>query len=281
MSKIKSIFRYIFTIVLTISLIIYITINVLSSTILDKSFVLNKLDETGYYDKVYGYALTNFENYIIQSGLEESVLEGILTREDVVNDTQKILNNIYNNIEEDVDATSLKERLNANIEEATKSMLLTTSQKEALNGFIDEISKEYLNTIAHFEFEKNIFNAYHKIDFVIDVTNKVALVFIGVSIFGLIVVCTRRIYKLFTLVGITLLSSGLFFTIVNIYINAKINIQTITILNNAFSFTLREILGAILNKVSSTGILMLCSGLVLIVVSSLVHNFFKYKDEKN
>ena len=134
MKKVKSIFRYIFAIVLIVSIVIFTIINILNSTLLDKSFVLKILDETGYYDKVLGYAQNNFENYIIQSGLDKTVIDGIITREDVVNDTQKILNNIYNNIEEKINAENLKTKLQANIDTATQGMLLTTSQKDSLNS---------------------------------------------------------------------------------------------------------------------------------------------------
>lgn len=278
MKKVKSVFRYIFAIVLAISLIIFFLVNILSSTILDKKYVSNKLDETGYYDKVYGYAISNFENYIIQSGLDKSVLDGIITREDVVNDTQKILNNIYSNIEETVNAESLKTKLHANIENATQGMIVTEEQKVSLNGFVDEVAKEYLNTIAHFDYEKEIFNACHKFSFILDVTNKLVLIFAGVSIFGLMVTCGKKIYKIFASIGFSMFVTGLFFIIMNIFVNAKVNIQTITILNDALSFVIRDILGAIFEQIVGKGLLLFFGGVALIFVSNLVHNFIKYND---
>lgn len=278
MKKVKSVFRYIFAIVLAISLIIFFLVNILSSTILDKKYVSNKLDETGYYDKVYGYAISNFENYIIQSGLDKSVLDGIITREDVVNDTQKILNNIYSNIEETINAESLKTKLHANIETATQGMIVTEEQKVSLNSFVDEVAKEYLNTIAHFDYEKEIFNACHKFSFILDVTNKLVLIFAAVSIFGLMVTCGKKIYKIFASIGFSIFVTGLFFIIMNIFVNAKVNIQTITILNDALSFVIRDILGAIFGQIVGKGLLMFFGGVALIFVSNLVHNFIKYND---
>ena len=277
MKKVKSVFRYVFASVLAISLIIYFVINTFSSTLFDKNYVLKVIDETGYYDKIYGYATSNFENYIIQSGLDKSVLEGIITREDVVNDTQKILNNIYSNIEETVNADSLKTKLHANIDTAIQGMLVTEEQKASLNAFVDEVAKEYLNAIAHFDYEKEIFNACHKFSFVLDVTNKLVLIFAAVSLFGLMVTCGKRFYRLISFIGFSLFTTGLFFIIMNIFVNTKINIQTITILNEAFSFVIREILSAILGQIVGKGLLMFFGGLVLIFVSNLVHNYFKYQ----
>jgi hypothetical protein len=278
--KVKSVFRYIFAVAFAISLIIYFLINILSSTLLNKNYVLKKLDETGYYDKVYGYATSNFENYIIQSGLDKSVLDGIITREDVVNDTQKVLNNIYTNIEETVNAENLKTKLRANIDSATQGMLVTEEQKNSLNGFVEEIAKEYLNTIAHFDYEKEIFNLCHRVSFVLDATNKLVLIFAAVSLFGIMVTCGKRFYKFFSFVGFSLFTIGLFFIIMNIFVNVKVNIQTITILNDAFSFVIREILSAILGGIFGKGMLMFFGGLALIFVSNLAHNYFKYKGIK-
>ena len=280
MKKVKSIFRYIFAIVLTISIGIYFVINIVSSTILNKNYVLKKLDETGYYDKVYGYANSNFEKYIIQSGLDKSVLEGIITRDDVVNDTQKIITNIFSNIEETINTDNLKTKLHANIDAATQGMIVTEEQKASLNGFVDEISKEYLNTIAHFDYEKDIFNACHKLDFVLDVTKKLVLIFAAVSVFGLLVSAGKRFYKFVASIGFTLFTCGLVFLIINIFVNSKVNIQTITILNDAFSFVIREILSAILGGIFGKGMLMFFGGLALIFVSNLAHNYFKYKGIK-
>lgn len=277
MKKVKSVFRYIFAVAFAISLIIYFLINILSSTLLNKNYVLKKLDETGYYDKVYGYATSNFENYIIQSGLDKSVLDGIITREDVVNDTKKVLNNIYTNIEETVNAENLKTKLRANIDSATQGMLVTEEQKNSLNGFVEEIAKEYLNTIAHFDYEKEIFNLCHRVSFVLDATNKLVLIFAAVSLFGILVACGKRFYKFFSFVGFSLFTIGLFFIIMNIFVNVKVNIQTITILNEAFSFVIREILGTIFGQVLGKGLLMFFGGFGLIFISNLVHNYFKYR----
>ena len=278
MKKIKLIFRNIFAIILSITLIIYFITNILLSTILDKNFILKKIEETGYYDKIYGYATSNFENYIIQSGLDKSVLDGILTREDVVKDTERILNNIYSNIEESVTAESLKTKLHANIEVATQGMQITEEQKESLNRFVDEIVKDYLNMVGHLSIEKEVYNACHKFDFLIDLVKKVVLVFAGVALFGLMVTCGRRFYKLGASIGFTLFTTGLFFIILNIFVNVSVNIQAITILNDAISFVLREVLGEIFEQILGQGLLMLFGGLVLIFVSNLVHNYFKYRD---
>ena len=89
MKKLKTIVRYIISIILTIVLTAWIIINIASSTILDEQYVLDKFEETDYYSKIYTMAESNFENYIHQSGLDEEVLQGLITEEQLENDTKK------------------------------------------------------------------------------------------------------------------------------------------------------------------------------------------------
>ena len=65
----KTIIKYIVTIILAIAMIAYFFISLVSSTILSEQYILSKLDETDYYNKIYEYVKSNFENYIYQSGL--------------------------------------------------------------------------------------------------------------------------------------------------------------------------------------------------------------------
>ena len=65
------------------------------STILDKNYVMQKLEETNFYADTYELVESNFENYIYQSGLDEEVLKNICTEEKVKKDINIMLSNIY------------------------------------------------------------------------------------------------------------------------------------------------------------------------------------------
>lgn len=279
MRNVKTILRYILSIILTIAIIIFIIANVAKTTILDKNYVLSKLDETSYYVKIYGYIKENFKNYIQQSGFEESILDDVISEEQVRLDTQKVITNIYNNVNEEITAEELKTKLSENIKKATINMILTTEQQNAIDGFINDLTNEYLIGIAHFDFEKTIYNAFDKAKDMAELGNKISLVIIPVAVIALLAISTNRIYKFFVFIGIACTSSGLFFEIINIYINSNIKVQTITILNDAFSFTLREILDSTLGMFKTNAANLLLLGIPLIIVPLFVHNFKKYKNE--
>ena len=275
--KVKNVLRYVTCIFLSFCIIALVIVNVSKSTILDKNYVLNKIEKTGYYVKIYSFVKENFRNHIQQSGLDESILEDLITQEQVINDTNIIITNIYNNINEEVSTTEIREKLIKGIEEQTRGMLVTTNQKEEINKFIDDICNEYLVGIAQFNIEKEFYNTFNKIEKIIEIVNKIALIGIAASIILLIFICKNRPYKFFVFTGISMLASGVFFTFINIYINIKVNVQAITVLNEAFSFTLREVIETILNQISQKGIIFIIIGLLFILIPTSIHTYIKNK----
>ena len=91
----KTFIKYILAIILAICLIVLILVNLISTTILNQKYILNELNKNNYYDKILEFANSNFEKYIYQSGLDEEVLIGILSKEKVKKDTEIIIENIY------------------------------------------------------------------------------------------------------------------------------------------------------------------------------------------
>ena len=274
----KNILRYIITIILSLSIICLVLVNIASSTVLNENYILDKLDKTSYYSKIYEEAKSNFENYIYQSGLDESVLENVITQEKVENDTKKVISNIFNGLEETVDTQEIKDNLNKNIEKSVGKLNIT--QQRAVDTLIEKICEEYTDTISHFSYEKQIFNIYQKALKYIQLAQKATLIAIGVSAILLILINLRRIYKIFVFIGIALTSSSIFFIITNGIINAKVKIQTITILNDAVSYTLRDVLSSILQTINQYGIILLVTGIILVIIANLIHNIFKAKYTK-
>ena len=90
MKVLINILKIIIITILTICILFLGIKNIFSSTILDQSYITNKLEETNLYHETYELVKSNFENYIYQSGLDEIVLEDICTEEKVKNDLNTI-----------------------------------------------------------------------------------------------------------------------------------------------------------------------------------------------
>ena len=133
----KTIIKYIVTIILAIAMIAYFFISLVSSTILSEQYILSKLDETNYYNKIYEYVKSNFENYIYQSGLEETVLEDVVSKEKIRKDTGIIISNLYDGLNQKIDTQEIRDNLNKNIKETLEDQDMTVTQQNAIDTFID------------------------------------------------------------------------------------------------------------------------------------------------
>lgn len=276
MKVLNTVIKYIITIILAISMIAYFFIQIASSTILSEQYILSKLEETDYYNKIYESVKSNFENYIHQSGLEETVLENIVSKEKVRKDTKIIISNLYNGLEQKIDTQEIRDNLNKNIKETLGEQNITKTQQNSIDTFVDHICNEYTDTMSHFSYEKQINQVYQKVIKYIDLAKKVLLITIGLAILLLLVLNLKRIYKFVSLLGISLTTTGTFLVIVNLFINSKVKVQTITILNDAISDTVRSILIEILHMIMNNGSIMLITGILLIIIPNLIHNLKKY-----
>lgn len=276
MKALKTVIKYIITIILALSMIAYFFIQLASSTILSEQYILSKLEETDYYNKIYECVKSNFENYIHQSGLEETVLENIVSKEKVRKDTNIIISNLYDGLEQKIDTQEIRDNLNKNIKETLGEQNITKTQQSSIDTFVEHICNEYTDTMSHFSYEKQINQYYQKAMQYINLVKKVLLITIGLAILLLLVLNLKRIYKFVLLLGISLTTTGTFLVIVNLFINSKVKVQTITILNDAISDTVRSVLAEILHMIMNNGSIMLISGILLIIIPNLIHNLKKY-----
>lgn len=279
MKILLNIIKFIIAIILTICVITLIIVNIASSTILNKEFILGKLDETNYYANIYTAVKSDFENYIYQSGLDESVLENIVPAEKIESDTKTIINNIYDGTNEDVDVTEIETNLRNNIENSLDYNLSATQQR-TVNEFINRITQQYKDTITKTSYEDSINNMLEKARNIVDKLQKVSIIGIAVSFLIIIILSIKNLIAGLMLIGSTLISSGVFYILVNMIINAKVKIQNITILNDAISISLREIISTILKNLTTIGITLSIIGFVIIIIFAIIRSS-KKEERKN
>lgn len=276
----KKIIQYIVATILALAILGLIIINILSSSILSKEYILGKLQNQNYYEKIYQETESNFENYIHQSGLDEDVLKDIVTKEKIEKDTRIILNNIYNGMDEKIDTKEIKEKLTENINNSLNGKISSSEQK-AINTFVDTICKEYETTISHTNYEKKINEALNKINKYIDLAKKAMMVIIGVAGVILVLLSIKRIYRITSKIGVAFVIDGLILILGEKYVSSNIKVDTIMLLNNGISDVLQSILNEILSNIFKTGSILLGLGIVLIAVYGIIKSIRKFKREKD
>ena len=276
---IETIIKIILVILLFITIFAFGILNILSNTILNQEYTLNKLEETNYYANIYSQIKSDFRNYIYQSGLDENVIEDIVTPEEVKNETRNIIVGIYNGLHEDVDTTKIHDRLNDNINKSLEGKKIDSQTQEAINTFVNQIVDQYQETITKTEYENQIYKNFSKIQKIVNKGKKITIL-LAVTLGALIIITYyKKIFKNIAYLGTALFSDGIAYIFLDMYISKKVDIENLTILNDAITITLREYLQSILKEIFLYGGILLIIGLALIILGNTIHGL-KYYSKK-
>lgn len=263
MKVLINLLKFIFITILTICLITLCAITIASSTVLNKNYVMQKLEETDFYSGTYKLVESNFENYIYQSGLDEEVLNNICTQDKVKNDINIMLDNIYNGTNKTINTTEISTNLNANID---KLGIKTKQNEKAINEFVNHICNEYTDTLVHSQYENKINNVYKKAINGLNKIYNVLLIILAVDFIAILVVNNKKVSKDFQDCGIALMATSIFGIAGCQIVQAKVNIQGIKIFNDVFSNSLVTIMQDVFNKITSLSLGMLVVAIFVVAI---------------
>lgn len=270
-----NIIRFILIMVLAICIISVGIISIASSTILNKEYTLQKLEETNFYAEMYDIVESNFENYIYQSGLDEDVLEDICSKEKVEKDIKLMISNIYEGTEQKIDTAEIEENLNRNIEQKG---IKNSKNEKSIETFVKHICDEYTQTLIHTKYEGKINDYLVKVTKLVNTIYNGLFIAIVVDIILIVAISIKQISKVIQALGIAILASGAFDLIVHDIIVSKVNVEGIKIFNDTFSKAIVSIITELLSKISSLGIGMLSISVIIIIVYAIIK---AYKKEDN
>ena len=280
MKKVKKTVRFLIETIISTAIVGLVLVVLLDSTILNERYVLTTFEKTNYYSKIHNLVESNFKNYIQQSGLQEEILNNIVSEEKIKDDTKKIVVNLYDVFYEEVTTTEIRDNLKRNIYESLENRKLTEEEKNAIEGFIDEICNEYTATLSYVIYSKEINENFTKIMKYIKIVKKGLIILIGVLAIVTVLLNKKKFYRMVTDLAITLVSSGVILIVFYSYINLNLNIKYINILNDAISDIIRNILGYIVNSILTAGILLSITGIISMIFANLIHNYNKYNIKK-
>ena len=269
--------KFILVTILTICLISIGIISIVSSTILDKTYITEKMEETNFYKETDELVKSNFEKYIEQSGFEENILENICTEEKVKQDINLMISNIYEGANKTIDITEISDNLNANID---KLNIRDSKNQKAIEQFVEHICQEYTDTLVHTKYENDINKFYKEIVIKKDKIEKIVIIAMVIDVIVILIVNNKNIEKDFQSIGTAIFSSSAFELIACQIINSRVSIKGIKIFNDAFSGMIVAIIQNVISKVVSFGIATLMIAIILIIINAIIIFFSIRKDER-
>ena len=267
----KRIIAYILSLVLVIFFSATILLANVRATVLNTSNVKNKIAQANYYDEVYGIIVSSCENYIMQSGFENSILVDVISKVNVEKDIEAVIDYVYEGKEYNIQTADIKAKLNENIEKYI----------EVNNYAVSEENKKSIE-----QFETTIENTYRRnIEYSSDMVNEIASyvkkakgMCTGLTIVSAIVsialfVVIYRLCK--PAVGIGMLATGALFIFLKCCSGVNVAVNNILIMNKSFSDTIISIVNNLLQNLCTIGVILAVGGVIWIFVYEIKRNIVR------
>ena len=277
MKVLTNLLKFILIVVLAVCSIAIGIIQIVTQTVLNKNYIIQKMEETNFYSETYKLVQSNFEKYIEQSGFEENILENICTEEKVKQDINLMISNIYEGANKTIDITEISDNLNANID---KLNIRDSKNQKAIEQFVEHICQEYTDTLVHTKYENDINKFFKEIVIKKDKIEKIVIIAMVIDVIVILIVNNKNIEKDFQSIGTAIFSSSAFELIACQIINLRVSIKGIKIFNDAFSDMIVAIIQNVISKVVSFGIATLMIAIILIIINAIIIFFSIRKDER-
>lgn len=263
----KKTIAYILSFMLTIAIVLSILVGVLANTILSKQYFLGKLEEISFYDRTAEEINDTFQNYILQSGMDETVLENIYDKQKLTQDINALVDAIYENKEIQIETESIKEKLNANIEKYLEEKQLKTSHQEEVDIFVNTIAETYKDGVVYSaKAIKQMAPVTAKASQAMQNVQPILYATTAILAFILIAIHWNRKGEIAKYLGISLLAAGLTIVIAKIYITTQLQIEGIMLLNAVVTNLIQNIANQILEYIFYLGIVSSIIGGICLII---------------
>ena len=274
----KKAISYVLSFVLVLMLLALCLLAIVKSTILDEKYMISKLEEANYYERMNGEIIEQFKNYTIQSGLSDEVLENLFTEDKLKQDINNVIDSIYTGKELEISTSEIRENLKENIlAEVEKEGKTVDFEDEAMVEYLKAIESAYESQVSYSTSTINsIGSTFEKIISLAKTAQTILVTVIVVVAILLIAINIKVIFGL-NYIAISGMASGLFILVSRIMLEHSTDLKNIMVINQATSNVIQLIINDVLTKITIIGVILLVIGLVFSVIYNLLHK--KYYDE--
>ena len=99
-----------------------------------------------YYTAVYDEVTSGMRSYTIPTGIDVSVVEGIVSVDDIMSDLNGCMYSIFEGSDYTPDLTKMDEQLRANVKASFEGLELE-NQDEIIDAYVEDINNVYINNI--------------------------------------------------------------------------------------------------------------------------------------
>lgn len=276
----KKAISYVLSFVLVLMLLSLCLLAIVKSTILDEKYMISKLEDANYYERMNGEIIEQFKNYTIQSGLSDEVLENLFTEDKLKQDINNVIDSIYTGKELEISTSEIRENLKENIlAEVEKEGKTVDFEDEAMEEYLKAIESAYESQVSYSTSTINsIGSTFEK---VISLAQTAQIIVIVVTIVIAVLIIILNIKQIFGLnyLAISSMASGLFILIAKFLLGQSTDLKNIMLINQATSHVIQLVIEDLLAKVTIAGVVLLIIGFTFSIIYNLLNKKYFEKTE--
>ena len=235
---------------------------ILIFTVFNEDYVLDLLNNHNYYQELYDNTLEEVSYYLEQSGLNEEVLNNVISVKSLKNEIIMTIDNLYTNQKITVNTEEFQNNLTTNINNYIKDNNIRVDNKDTVNILTKKLVNIYEEEISYnntFEKVRPMFNKAYKL------TKIVLLISIIVSIITYLI--NRYVFKDRNIIA-SLFTNFVILVGLVLYTKYTIDINNIFFYNTSVSNILMEFINSVLKCMLVTGIISFILGLFIVFTTT-------------
>ena len=255
--KIRIILGYISICISSLLFLILSLLIILDATILNQDYLINKINEINYQSKLYQAIKKEMTYYTEQSGFKDDIIDDIFTEDDIRENINNLIKNIYNGTSYEINTISMEETLHKKIDTYLEKENFTITNKEEIDVFVKEMANIYKEKIKVTSYIDNVSGVIPKIKKIINIS---ILILSSISLFILIL---NKFVFLKDKNRIVLISNSFLLISIYLYIKNKIDVNHLLIFDKSLSQIMINIINNILSIILIVAIAYFIIGIVL------------------
>lgn len=275
MKIVKAILNLILSFLLIVLILVNLATNILENKILNKDYVLSKMDESEFYLQISREVENGFENYIYQSGLPEDIIKNLFTDEMIRADSGSLINALYDGTEITLSSEKVKENLDKKIEDYlnAQNIKMNKQGKDNINKFENLIVKEYKENVNA---STTLYTTGHEgIEKLKNINNKIGnipVIATAIVAILLIIINIKSLLDAIKFIGISCLSVGILLKLGIKVVLDNITLDNILIVTTSLSNLVVTIVKDIIYSIEDNSGVFIVAGITAIIVSAILKN---------
>lgn len=262
MKIVRKIISYILAVIVVILMSVTIILAMINNVIFSKSNVKKHMNKVDYYTEISNIIKDSANNYIMQSGFDESIMDSVIPKEKINNDIDKVIDAIYEGKEIDISTEEIRANLDENVQQYIQqnNYKVDAQTRKDIAKFEDKIESIYENSITYSKNAVKQVVSYFKMAKRI---TRLALITVLILLIILAFI-TYKINKAFF--GISLLATGIICIFIKCYSGLNIAVNNILMVNKTFSNLMINLINQVVQYIFMSGIILTVLGIFFIII---------------